>query len=365
LKRATATLAATLALAAGCTSFQDPTTVVDLRVLAVQTEPSEVILEVDLSDPTAPVVDPASNPPVTVTPLIVDPAGGGRPVTYTVLGCPNDPNAASPPGGMGGGMFPSGGGRTTVGSALCDPASPNTWTFVGTPTAAGASVTVQPTSDQLAAAFRSDLFPDQYGNIHGGFDLGEPFVLQISVDAGGERLDVIKRVLYWARPIDAAQMPNQTPEMSALTTYPDRDPNTAAPLGTISTLEDGTPFPVPAGSHPYIQPAPAIAEPYETTVLDPDTHLAVPLSVPHETIRYAFYATAGTFDPPRTSSELPPGFTGTVHLESKYNAPADPSAVPADAQGRHLVTIWVVVRDDRGGESWLERTLELTPPASP
>jgi hypothetical protein len=26
-----------------------------------------------------------------------------------------------------------------------------------------------------------------------------------------------------------------------------------------------------------------------------------------------------------------------------------------------LITIWVVVRDDRGGESWLQRQLLLTP----
>ena len=334
-----------------CTSFQDPTTVVDLRVLAVNTEPSEIILDVDLTDPTMPVVNPASNPPVVVTPLIVDPAG--RPITYTMLACPNDPFASAPPGpGMGGGAFPSGGARTTVGSALCDPQSPNTWTLSTTPiqTPLGDGVQIQPSADQLKAAFTADIFPDQYGNLHGGFDLGEPFVLQLQVDAGGERLDVLKRVLYWARPIDAAQTPNRTPVMGGLLTFPDRDPDTADPLGTVSMLEDGVPFQVPAGSKPWIQPAPAEAESYETTILDPTTHLAVPLTVARETLRYAFYATAGSFAPARTSSELPPGFVGTVHLESQYSAPA---AVPADP----MVTIWVVVRDDRGGESWLVRTL--------
>jgi hypothetical protein len=359
-------VAAALAGAAACTSFQDPTTVVDLRVLAVSTEPSEIILDVDISDPTMPVVNPASNPPVVVTPLIVDPAGGGRPVTYTILACPNDPFAASPPGGAGMGAYPSGGARTTVGSALCDETSPNTWTLTDAPVAAGASVTVQPTADQLKAAFTSDIFPDMSGHLHGGFDLGEPLVLQIHVDAGTEQLDVIKRVLYWAQQIDPAQMPNQTPVMSGLTTYPDRDPTTADPVGTISTIDDGTPFPVPAGSHPWIQPAAATAEPYETTVIDATTGLAVPLSVARETLRYAFFTTAGSFTPARTSSELPPGFVGTVHLESQYIAPASVDAVPPDpVTGQHLVTIWVVVRDDRGGESWLTRTLEITPPAAP
>jgi hypothetical protein len=349
-----------LAAAAGaCTSFQNPTTVVDLRVLAVETEPSEIILDVDLSDPTMPVVNPASNPPVNVKPLIVDPAGGGRAVTYTILACPNDPFAAAPPGGMGGGAFPSGGARTTVGSALCDEQSPNTWTLTSGPVdyaaTADTGVTVQPTADQLKAAFTADIFPDQYGNLHGGFDLGEPLVLELRVDAGGERLDVLKRVLYWARRIDAAQAPNVTPSMSGLTTYPERDPDSAAPVGTISTLDAGVPFPVPAGSQLWIEPAAADAEPFETTILDATTHLAVPLSVARETLRYAFYATEGSFAPARTSSELPPGFVGTPHLESQYTAPAE---IPANP----LVTIWVVVRDDRGGESWLERTLQIVAP---
>ena len=43
---------------------------------------------------------------------------------------------------------------------------------------------VQPTIEQLAAAFMADIFPDQYGNMHGGFDLGMPLTLDIKVEAG-------------------------------------------------------------------------------------------------------------------------------------------------------------------------------------
>ena len=95
LRRARLALAALVAVAAvGCTNFEDPTTVIDLRVLAVQVEPSEIILDADISDPAMPTVDPANNPPVTMTPLIVDPTGGGRAVTYTIIACPNNPFAA-------------------------------------------------------------------------------------------------------------------------------------------------------------------------------------------------------------------------------------------------------------------------------
>ena len=86
-------LAAALGAVSACTDFANPTTVVDLRLLAVRTEPSEIILDADLSNPAMPVVDPANNPPVVVTPLIIDPRGGGRQVTYTISACPNDPFA--------------------------------------------------------------------------------------------------------------------------------------------------------------------------------------------------------------------------------------------------------------------------------
>jgi hypothetical protein len=82
--------------------------------------------------------------------------------------------------------------------------------------------------------------------------------------------------------------------------------------------------------------------------------MAVPLQVEKETLRYRFFATAGTFTPAQTSSELLPGVVaiGPVHIESQYSAPATITGP---------VTLWVVVRDDRGGEAWLERQLVIIP----
>jgi len=345
------------AVTPACASFDDPSTVIDLRVLAIQTAPSEIILDVD---------DRSTNVPVQMTPLILDPAGGGRPITYTVLACPNDPFAAAPPGpGGGGGAFPSGGARTTVGSAPCDEASPNTWSLTAAPItydpAAPVPFTIALTDDQLIAAFMADVFPDQYGNLHGGFDLGEPVRIQLDIQAGDERLIAIKRILYWGQRIDDAQAPNQLPVVDAIEIFPARDPDTAEPVGEIETLTEGVPKVITATDAPWIRPTPAVAESYETTVLDPDSHKAVPLTVERETIRYAYYATAGTFEPARRSSELPNGFVGVPVLESQYKPPADLTTIPLGPNGERLVTIWIVVRDDRGGESWQTRTLEIVP----
>ena len=230
-----------------CTNFENPTTVIDLRVLGIMAEPSEIILDADVTDPAMPTVDPANNLAVTITPLIIDPAG--RAVSYTVVACPNNPFGAAPPGpgGMGGGgPYPSGGARTSVGSAMCDEQSPTTWPIItgpiDVPANATAAFTFQPSVDNLLAAFRADVFVDQFRHIHGGFDLGMPLTIQLNIDAGGEKLVAIKRVLYWAVPINDAQMPNQTPTIAELRLFDERDPVTGDLLGGPKILTANAPF---------------------------------------------------------------------------------------------------------------------------
>jgi hypothetical protein len=80
-------------------------------------------------------------------------------------------------------------------------------------------------------------------------------------------------------------------------------------------------------------------------------------------LRYRFFATAGKFSPPTTSSEPETGFvaTGPIHIESQYELPPA-NQIAVDAAGHAAVAIWIVVRDDRGGESWQQRNLRLTIP---
>ena len=75
----------------GCGTFDDPSTVKDLRILAVGAEPSEVILNVA----TDADLTRAAIPPLFLSPLIANPIG--LPVTVTISVCANDPAAASPP----------------------------------------------------------------------------------------------------------------------------------------------------------------------------------------------------------------------------------------------------------------------------
>ena len=182
--------------------------------------------------------------------------------------------------------------------------------------------------DQLTAAFMADIFPDQFGNLHGGFDLGMPLTLDITVNAGTEQIRGVKRVLYWAQRINDTQLANQTPTIDTLSGFYDRDEATFEPMDEptpIPPVDELNPtFLVTAGKRSiWIMPSPGTAESYQTTVIDPDTHRAVPFTVERETLRYRFFATAGTFNPQATSSERNPAFDvkAPIRIESEYTLP--------------------------------------------
>ena len=331
---------------------------IDLRVLAIQTDPSEIILDVD---------DRSTNVPVQMTPLIIDPAGRRTADHLHRARLPERPVRGGAAGtGRRRGRLPVGRGTDHRRQRpLRRGGARNTWTLTAEPItydpAAPTPFTIALTDEQLIAAFMADVFPDQFGNLHGGFDLGEPVRIQLNIQAGDERLIAIKRILYWGQRINDAQAPNQLPVVDAIEIFPARDPETAEPVGELETLTEGVPKVIAVTDTPWIRPTPALAESYETTVLDPDSHQAVPLTVERETIRYAYYATAGRFEPGRRSSELPNGFVGKPSIESQYTPPADITTIPLSADGKRLVTIWIVMRDDRGGETWQSRTLEIVP----
>lgn len=343
----------------GCTEFADPSTVVDLRVLAVSAEPSEVIL-----DGTGLV------PEIAMTALVADPAGAGRPLSLAVRACANDPAAPSAPGAgsEASGNYPAGGARSSVGSMRCPADSATSWTL---PLDGGAGArpgdvpfTVRLGPEQLRAAFEADVFPGPNGHLHGGFDLGLPVIVDLTVSAGGEQVAVIKRVLFWRERLRDDQRPNRSPVITELRTYPERDPVTLTPIGATELVAPDAPRPVFAGEPIWFEPAGAQAEPYLTRIIDrftDETHLH---EVPAETLRYNFFATAGEFAPLETTSELPFGARPgpRIATESRYHPPAASALAVDPATGRRSlpVTIWVVVRDERGGASWIQRTVLVT-----
>ena len=375
-------LGAAVLLGAGapaCTSFPDVSAVVDLRVLAVKADPPDVFLKVTglPSDPSAPLdpralgIDPSSIQTIHLEPLLADPPAdaAGRKVTFSLSACPNDVFGAAPPGSvMGGGMDPGGGANNTVGSTLCDDArvrlSPIPGDFPN-----GATADVQLSPADLLTAFKADVFVDQYGHPHGGFDLGMPLNFQVTATDGVQMVKAVKRVVFWAKAWPD-QMLNQIPTIPSVSVFGHRDEATFDLQSPMGTLDLNTPVKTPAhaplDTGLWLLPEfvdGVTGETYRPTIIDRDPpYGAIEGDTTDERIRYAYYATAGHFDPPRAVNQLIPGTTGTIHLESHYIPPSTLDNVPVDATtGLHLVDVWIVVRDDRGGESWVTSQIALDP----
>jgi hypothetical protein len=335
------------AAAPACTNFQDVSTVVDLRVLAVEADPPDQFLTVTglPTDPTKPFdfgaigIDQTSIKPIHLEPLLVAPPDAGRAITWSLSACPNNPLGAAPPGSvMGGGMDPGGGANNTVGSTLCDDARVRFFPTPGQFAADDGSVEVQLTSDMLLTAFAMDIYKDQYGNYHGGFDLGMPLNLQVTATDGVQMVKAVKRVVFWAKPWPD-QMLNQIPKIPSVSVFGHRDEATfdlQSPMGTLDLNPPVmTPVHAPLDTGLWLLPEfddGVTGETYRPTIIDRDPpYGAIEGETTDERIRYAYYATAGHFDPPRTVNQLIPGTTGTIHLESHYVPPATLDGVPVDA----------------------------------
>lgn len=358
---ATLSLVGTLG-ASACTTFEDPSTVLDLRILAARAEPSEILVD-----------DPSALPSIQLKPLIADHNGDVVKPTFSIVGCPNQAFGPAPPGDpMASGGFPAGGARGTLSSTLCpaDPAAPHRWTLATEADVRDdGSVTLNLMPDQVQDALMNDLFRDQFGHLHGGFDLGLPINLEIDVTGGdGVVVKAVKRVLFWFPqlvPAIAAETPNQTPVISEVLQASGR--NDDAVLENVQPFGKDTVPMVAPGGELWVSPSLAAQEPYLTTVLDATTGEVQPYPVAAETLRYSFFATRGKFSPGETSTDPGRGVKwkdGRPHLEAKYEAPpaANVPIDPASGKPGVDVTIWIVVRDDRGGASWEERRLRVGEP---
>src|SRR5262249_10658722 len=150
---------------------------------------------------------------------------------WTLVACPNNPYGAAPPAGQGGAML--GGARTTVGSSLCPDNPALTWPLgiQADDARAGENRTVHIQPGNPVTAFTRDIYIDQFGNYHGGFDLGEPLTLQLTATDGTNTVSAVKRVLFWANRVSPDQEANVIPTVPVIVTYAERDEATFEPVG--------------------------------------------------------------------------------------------------------------------------------------
>jgi hypothetical protein len=327
-----------VAAGAGCTpTFDNSTTIKDLRLIAVRADPPEFLVDLP-----AVMANPAllgELPTFELTPLVLDPRGGGREVQYQVQACGNRPDERARGSDNGPGRV-----NDSIAQAPCPDGA--------LPVAAGSAVadeegrvpiqvTFRPTLELLTQAVMDDPL---------SLELGLPITLSFTIRAGAEQVVAVKRVLFTPQ-LTPDQIPNRNPEITHLSFRAGRDED-------LTTLQPEAPPSVPLRGRLRFLPAPAEAEPYRARAFSRDERRFITEEIPEETLRYAFYATQGTFSPGGASTFPSPLRSDPMDdIESTYEAPAE---LPAD--GSSEVFIYVVVRDERGGASFIRGRLRIGSP---
>lgn len=335
-------VAALAGLSATCASFDNVTTISDLRILGIMAEPPEIYVDRSmLASQTDPFVS-------TFTALVVDPRGAGRPVSYSVLACPREIDTVTAATGRNGVVCAHNvPGMTPSSLEIISPDTPAETSDPGPEHPITFPFSVPP--PLLGQAFMLDPFGAQ------GFQL--PIVVQLELAAGGESIVATKRVIFSQQLDDRPpQMPNQNPVPGSIRVYPARDAQRLPIDPTV--IDDLHPVGLNRGGLLWFEPMDTPREAYSTRVLTRDNPpQVVTADVAQETLRFAFFASAGSFSPPETSTvkSLLRDEQGEPHVESQYAAP---SVIPDSG----VVTIWIVTHDERGGASWVERQLSIYDP---
>lgn len=303
-------LVSLLVLGAACVGAEDnPSNVHDLRVLGVKLEPPELMAPTCAFTPEALAVFSAQ---VRYTALIADPAGEGRALHFELFACasPSDRTCSAEED------------RILLGSGDVAPAASRTWLELG--------LLLRPGVLQLpdrTALLQRVLELDTYQGL-GGIRL--PLVLHLT--AGAEEIWASKLMVF-----SCAYFPesgqNVNPVLPGV-----RLNNVPWGEGDVPVLGGG-PFEVTPEDFAALQ------EPYVVPALDLSK---VELS---ESWRLSWYADLGTFSPGNTGGADPGGGEGRHRTE--WRPPRE-----ASEQDVHF---WFVVRDGRGGLTWLARTAHYRP----
>ncbi len=287
-----------LVLAACNTGFQNQSIVVDLRVLAVRSDPAEVVVDVDPAD-----LANVQLPDVTFTALVADPQG---PVTlaYTWTACP------------------------VTDTLRCDdPSAPNlrfadatSDDLDGKPPTGKLTVTV----DLLRAALAADTFLGL-----GGVPVQVELVIRPAGAPDDEAVFASKKIVYAPR-IPPGRLPNQNPTIAELTAD-------SVPFDAGSTLS------VAVGQKVTFEPVEpdGARETYAVPTLDGGERVFT------ESLRYSWLATGGSFSDEHTGGPVDL-FGNHPLLRTKWTA--------AGLTGT-VVDLWVVQRDERGGTYWTKRSI--------
>jgi hypothetical protein len=305
------------ALLAGCATFAPVSIVVDLRVLGIRADLPEVVVTFDPQHPEA-----TQFPTVHLTALVADP-GAQRRLAWEMSACAptlsercDDPTATVQ-------AFASG--------TIDDPEGPH-------------EVEIEASYDVALPVLEEAIGVDAI-NGHGGV----PVQIELCVRPEGESCsasDAVwasKWITYASNQIPPGRVGNTNPRMTAV--YTDTD----VLRGGRCWQPGNVPLDVMPEEIVELRP---IAPPSSREV-----YQLLKLSGGFETVRenltYSWFATGGSWS--KDQSGGPTDIFGNVpRVETEWQAP---SAADAPADG--LINMWVVQRDERGGQSWTQRCFHV------
>lgn len=332
---------ALLALALiGCGSFQDPNTVIDLRMLGAVSEPPEQVVDVDLTMP----LDAQAGAllqqlvPTTVCGLVADPTVD-EPLHYTLTMCPYSAdercNSDLPMHVVADGVLADP-DTTTPEPTLCATVPPD-GNLLGV----------------LAGALDGD-------SLHGLAGVWVSMQFEVGPE-GGDPADAIfgAKTMVFSPKIPADRTPNTNPALDRVDVVVGHEPTVddppavALPLGRC--VDQVAPLEVAAGVDLRLTPVEAAGarETYEVPTLDGKTETFT------EALTYEWQATAGhwtsgtTGGPKDLAGNPAPLFTDWV--APTRGPDGEVLTAPVD------VSLWVIQRDERFGVHWYESCVRVDP----
>lgn len=320
MRRLWLSVAVASALGLGCVGSQDDASQLhDLRMIAASFEPPEIMAAkcpdfANLDESAATLLTPYLAP-IEMEWLIVDPAGDGREIDYDIRVCANQNDLRCTNQGD---FKVLESGKTTAG-------------ILRSSHSIGSTLLVD--GDFSSALLLEVINQDQYKGLGG---IRVPVVLHLKV--GSEEIYAMKLMVYSCR-LFADMKANVTPHLRSFTVRGEPWPE-----GEVKTIRvDDGPIDIEAEDVSDLQ---------ESYVV-PSIKLE-PINLT-ESWKIAWHTALGRMTPVETGGT---DFIGNIGLQKTEWRPG-PNAVEGD------VDFWMVVRDGRGGESWVGRTAHLIPSSNP
>lgn len=321
---------ASLVLVAGCASFEDPTIVLDLRVLGVETTPPEQVLDVAPDRP--PTIEEllVQLRPIRVRALIAEPDRVGS-LEWTMTACLLDEGSRCRPDSLA---------IDFAGGVLADPET----YFLGNPcsdepAADGGTVCGVLVPDNRFVQMLAQAIEDDIARGLGGIDIG--IVLRVSTDTGPPREVFAAKHVRFAPRIPTERSANHNPSIRSLLLGRG---GFGSAINKSHCMDRGAVDVVDVEQRVTLFPEAADGdkEQYVLPTLDGES---IRLT---EYLTYQWIATGGDFVDDVTGG--PPDVFGNIKLDgTEWQAPSTPG----------FVTIWVIQRDPRYGVRWRQACIKV------